>query len=108
MAGSWLANKAITKSGIADYAKTKIGGALNHFNQPLGTAWDGVSHATGAISDGTRQAWNGTKNTASRLGHAANDTAGNAWNGAKGLVSHAGHAIGNTAGKAWGAPKSLW
>lgn len=108
MAGSWLANKAITKSGIADYAKTKLGGALNHFNQPLSKAWNGVSQVTGAISDAPGRLWSGAKNFASGASHAASDTAGKAWSGAKSLVGNTGHAIGSTAGKAWGALKSLW
>lgn len=107
MAGSWLANKAISKSGVADWAKTKLGGALNHFDQPLSKAWNGVSQATGAISGTAGQAWSGAKNVASGVGHAASDTAGQAWSGAKSLASTGANAIRNTAGKAWGALKHL-
>ena len=108
MAGSWLANRAISASGVADWAKGRLGGVLNRFNQPLGRVWNGISNATGAISNTASNAWNGARNVASGVGQAVGNTASSAWNGARSLASSGVNAIGNTAGRALGALRRLW
>lgn len=59
MGGSMAASYLAEHSGFTDWAKKGLGGYLNNDNESLSGAWNGISHATGAVSDTVGNAWHG-------------------------------------------------